>query len=280
MAESEPLGLRPLRRRFGRYIRSRSRFRRRLRAALDRIADLSEEVFVFGGLLRDLATRAGRISPRDVDVVISGADLDALAATFGRAVRRRTRFGGLVLVVEGWRVDVWDLHDTWAFRTNVVREPSFENLPRTTFLDVEAIAVEYRAKPGKARRVFEHGFFSALAKGQVEINLEANPFQELAVARALVTASAMGYSIGPSLRRFILAHTSTTRVEGLIEAQLDHYRVVRRHSRTLLAWLRHLQDANKHGDESIVLPSAGGVQLNLWDTLNWDALLAETTDLD
>lgn len=274
---ADPVAVTPtsLRKKFGRYVRSRSRFRAPLRATLDRLADLSDEVFVFGGLLRDLATGSGPIAPRDVDVVVSGVPSGTLEDAFRGVTRRRTRFGGLVLAVEGWRFDVWDLNDTWAFRTQVVADPSFQTLPLTTFLDVEAITLEYRPRPGKARRLFEHGFFEAVHNRQVELNLASNPFEHLAVVRSMVIASTMGYALGPSLRRFILDHITVETVEQLVEAQWGHYGVVRRHRRTLAGWLRYIEDAEAQANERVVLPPAGGVQLNFWDTLNWDALAVE-----
>lgn len=271
MDDPKELLAKRLRTRFAQYVASGSRYRAPLIASLNRIADLADDTFVFGGLLRDLATKAGPVMPRDIDVVVSSTDLTRIARAFGPAVRRKTRFGGLVLNVQGWRIDVWELGSTWAFREQLIAPASFADLPRTTFLNIEAIAIELRPRRGKPRRLFEHGFFDAIQRRVVEINLEQNPFNSLAVVRALLVASVTGFKLGPELRRFVLDHADQSSLESLISVQLEHYGVVRRLPSTLRMWLQYLEDADPSvGAE---LPTPGGVQLAFWQTLNWDVLI-------
>ena len=57
---------------------------------------------------------------------------------------------------------IWPLGLTWAFRNGHSGPPSFESLSTTTFLNVEAIAVELWPAKGQGRHVFENHFFDAV----------------------------------------------------------------------------------------------------------------------
>lgn len=161
------------------------------------------QVALFGGLLRDLVVFGRDARPRDVDLVVGGVTGEELAAAFHPYTQRATRFGGLQLRVEGVEIDLWPLEATWAFRTHRFSPPSFSELPRTTFLNVEAVAVVVQlGKDGAAGRVHDAGFFDAVAERRIEINFEDNPRPDLCLARSLDLAARLGYSIGPRLAGF------------------------------------------------------------------------------
>jgi hypothetical protein len=100
----------------------------------------------FGGTLRSLLIsrlvhrREG--CPRDVDIVIQGARLEMLREQFRQLVARETRFGGLQLRRDNWLFDVWPLEQTWGLVNDRVSQPDFAHLPQTTFLNVEAAAID------------------------------------------------------------------------------------------------------------------------------------------
>ncbi len=111
---------------------------------------------LFGGTLRSLLIsrlvhqREGR--PRDVDIVIQGPPLEILRQLFEKRIARETRFGGLQLRSAEWLFDVWPLERTWAIMEDKVGVPSFSYLPRTTFLNVEAVAVDLWPARGRSGR--------------------------------------------------------------------------------------------------------------------------------
>jgi hypothetical protein len=164
-----------------------------------------------------------RVHPRDVDVVIDGASLDAIASAFAPLIERRTRFGGLALRDRDWLFDVWPLADTWAFRQRVIAGSDFSDLPKTTFLNVEAVAIEFIPPTGRERIIVESGFFEGIANRIVEINLEENPFPALCVVRSLITAAKMEFRIGPKLSRYVDDYFARHDLEELVRAQEAHY---------------------------------------------------------
>ena len=264
---------RAVRDRAARFLTSRVRTRRPLVEALTAIVERTAEAYLFGGLIRDLVITTGIVKPRDVDVVFSGADVDELISAIEGSVIRRTRFGGVSVNVCGWRLDLWPLEETWAFRSRLVPTISFGTLPCTTFLNIEAVTLQIKSSPGCPRSIFECGFFDAVRSRTLELNLEENPFPALAVARALVLASRMRYALGPRLVRYIAEYATTVSIEDVLRAQIQHYGFVRRDRSDLERWLvairRHYETAAATAFE---LPVSNSVQLTLWDTQNWDLL--------
>ncbi|WP_223639328.1 hypothetical protein [Corallococcus sp. EGB] len=194
-----------------------------MRTLLDVFRAHDWEVFVFGGTLRDLLAVSATAAPRDVDLVVAGATGEALRAAFARQLVRVNRFGGLRLQVQKLPVDIWTLESTWAFQQKLVPGGDFAQLPRTTFLNVEAVAAEMDTRKGRARQVYGDAFFRAVREQVLEINLEENPYAGLCVVRSLLTARKLHYALGPRLARYLAHHGS--RIDGAeLEAiQRSHY---------------------------------------------------------
>jgi hypothetical protein len=179
---------------------------------------------LFGGTLRDISVHGPWARLRDVDLVVGGVSGDVLLAALGPYVRRKTRFGGLNLNIDGHVFDVWSLESTWAFREfPVILKGDFADLPRSTFLTVEAIAVELNTDLGQPRRFFHHRFFESILSRVVELNFPENPFPQLSVVRSFVTAQKLGFSIGPALSRYIAYFGKRSSPEELYSVQLSHY---------------------------------------------------------
>jgi hypothetical protein len=240
-----------------------------LLSTVQRIVRHKWEAFLFGGTLRDLMVFGASKQPRDVDIVIAGATTDELADVFGDLLCKRTRFGGLHLQSRGWMFDIWPLSDTWAFHQPEYAgsNTDFANLPRTTFLNVEAIAVELATTRGKTRRVYEHGFFEALREQKLEINFEENPFPSLCVVRTLVTAARLQFSIGPKLAKYLVHYGKIFSAEELVEVQVNHYGWCRRTASQFDLWLRAIEDQYESGvstSSGVRLPSASSHQSDLF----------------
>jgi hypothetical protein len=168
-----------------------------------------------------LGPKAGR--PRDVDIVVEDVSLEELSGTFGDFVFRRNRFGGLQLALRDWSVDVWPLSSTWAFKQTNDAAGSFFRLPQTTFLNIEAVAVDLTGRAGKPRQVYSSGFFDSLERRVLELNYPDNPFPALCVVRSLVMSNKLGFAIGQNLRHFIRTHAEALSLDDLIAVQKRHY---------------------------------------------------------
>lgn len=253
MADTEVARLEAcLRRNAGDFLTARSAWLPPLAAALARLPGPPCSTFLFGGLLRDVLFHGPSADPRDVDLVVGGTTTDELAAALAPFIDRRTRFGGLQLVVSGVPIDIWPLEETWAFRRPGMPPASFAALPATTFLNLEGVALELLLPSGQVGRLYACGFFEGVLDRTLEINYEDNPSPVLCVTRSLTLATRLGYSIGPRLRRFLVAALERIPIEDLLAAQAADGGCVRCSLDVITSWRSALLSPN--GSNTPVLP--------------------------
>jgi hypothetical protein len=219
--------------------------------------------YVFGGVLRDLLVLGLRKKPRDIDIVVDNGTTAELREALTPHIRRENRFGGFQLQINRWNLDVWPLDSTWAFVNNTGLEPNPENLPRTTFLNVEAIAVGIDEN-GLVSDIFEHGFFDGIESRTLQINLKDNPYPALAAVRALATARKLGFFLSTELGRYIVDMENLLGTDALIAAQDSHYGYVRFRKREIHSLVMHIkQQLKSTSSAQVVLPDTNLVQLPL-----------------
>jgi hypothetical protein len=252
-----------LRERIGRFFASRARERRQLLRTLKTLNGFSAPVYIFGGVIRDLMLSGPSISPRDVDLVVGRIDLHDMTTVFAEGLQRRNRFGGLHVAIHGWHFDVWPLAETWAFRRNSVTPVTFEMLPKTTFLNIEAVVVRLDTRKWRYREIYTRGFFEALLTRTLEINCVANPYPILCVVRSLLMAAKLNFSIGPKLADYICEHTRTAGVDELMDVQLQHYKRHVYDEDTFNRWLSAITSQRKLSKMSPVRLPLNISQLNL-----------------
>ncbi len=219
--------------------------------------------YLFGGVLRDLLILGRRQRPRDIDVVVAGESRQ-LDPDLAPNIRHKNRFGGFRLELSRWNVDVWQLEKTWAFQHNAHLLPQPENLPRTTFLNVEAVAVSI-GHHGRAESIYEHNFFRAIQTKTIDINFEDNPYPALATVRALATAFRIQFTLSPNLARYILNAERSQGASGLIAAQETHYGYVRFRRSEIKSLIRFIgEKLSKDPNIPVSLLPLQGVQMSLW----------------
>ena len=233
-----------LRDKMSRFLTGDSLRRKPVRDVLHQMTCCHWNAFLFGGVARDILRFGIKARVRDVDVV-ADAPANALYEHLQTYVKRRTRFGGLHMVNERWLFDVWPLADTWAFRECHIAHADFERLPKTTFLNVEAVAVELKPRRGRKRSIYSHGFFEAFLNEVVDINLRENPYPGLCVVRSLLTAERLDFAIGITLADYILEEFGNTDIEQFLSVQKSHYgcHMVGKHQ--LLHWIHDIRDQRK-----------------------------------
>lgn len=254
-----------LRHRISDFLTKETRGRKPMQSVLRHIYENQWPAYLFGGAARDLLSNGLRAQVRDVDVVIGDVSISDMRKVMERHVKRTTRFGGLHMEHRGWLFDMWTLNDTWAFRESHVRRVDFAYLPKTTFLNVEAIAIELGGNTKQKRTIYSHGFFEAFLNRTVEINLEENPYPALCIVRSLLTTSRLNFAMGPLLTRYILHHRRNIEIEELLSVQRNHYGRIFMDADLLCKWFGAI--ANQHGVDkqgNARLPGASR-QLALWE---------------
>jgi hypothetical protein len=241
---------------------------------IKRITSRGWEGFIVGGTIRDLVLSPGQALPRDIDIVVCGASLSDLAVLYSDLITRRTRFGGLhltrrVYLDHSQRVfydlvfDVWPLEETWAIRQFCL-PVIISSLTNTAFLNLDAIAAEIATVRGRPRAVSDHGFFDGIKRRELEINFAPNPFPEVCIARSLLMAAKLRFSIGRDLAGFICKEFRHLGVDALMSAQISHYGSARCSAEELLTWIRSIEQQFKAGASKIMLPVSTPRQRELW----------------
>jgi hypothetical protein len=229
--------------------------------------------YLVGGTLRDLLTRPGDgdpvLQPRDIDIVVGGATRENLKRLLQDklALERLTRFGGLHFskLLSGSRVlfDIWTLSDTWGFGSLKIA-PRIENFPRTTFLNIDSCAIELLQPTGKQRACFERGFFASMANHVLDVNYAPNPYPYVCVARALVMAARLEFTVTRTLAEFILNHTGAGGIGAIIEAQQSHYGIVRCNAAELGTWIDGIRRQFDSGQSTISVEVSEARRSKLW----------------
>jgi len=217
----------------------------------------------FGGTLRSLLMsrlvngRPGR--PRDVDIVIQGPPLEILRELFGSLISRETRFGGFHLHDAEWEFDVWPLERTWGIVQDRIAQPDFGDLPNTTFLNIEAAAIDIWPGTSGERQIYSGNdqFFKAIIDRVVEVNRIENPFPELCVVRSLILVSELDFCIGRGLVHYVAIHGPAISESELEKVQHRHYGEVRVPGAILREWIKFVTaSVNGHSTGFIRLPIA------------------------
>jgi hypothetical protein len=191
-------------------------------------------------------------APRDLDIVLAQNCVAEVKAELSAHVERTNRFGGLHLSIHEWDVDVWSLEQTWAFRNDDRFEVTFEDLPKTTFLDVDAVAVSIAEG---ASHVHENGFFDAIRAETVGLNYRPNPYPALCAVRALDIAQRLDFSLDAELVSYILKTVREHSTSALVEAQESHFGEVRLPLSALNRIIRTLREGYNTGHGSVRLSS-------------------------
>lgn len=139
---------------------------------LDFVADIAPAsgVYLFGGLLRDVALYGKRGFNSDVDVVIDG-DWQSVKNFLSKKGAQMNKFGGFRINVNGWPVDIWNAKETWAIKEGYVSFNGISSLIDTTILNWDGILMNWKEK----NFIFREDYFDELKSLTLDIVLEKNP---------------------------------------------------------------------------------------------------------
>src|SRR5439155_7774209 len=253
MAELQQQRTKYIRRAISRFITDDSLWPSKFREMIQDFRRSRWNAFLFGGTPRGIYHKGARYLPRDLDIVLEDSAFREFASIYKNQIQRRTRFGGLRLSFHGVHVDAWPLSKTWAFREGFVKEVAFERLPQTTFLNIDAIAVELSPGSGKARRIFDSGFFSAYSRRLLDINLAENPQPVLAAIRSLRLAETLGFDISNRLAHYISDVFHNVALTESLKIQKSHYGTLYYDVETLESLAEKLQYELNHNEGRLAL---------------------------
>ena len=214
---------RDLRARLGRFVATDSkRHYPHLYSVLEDIRNNNYPAFLCGGAVRNMLLCNNSI-PRDLDIILGYVSREQLETLFPDHNKEKTSLGGLKLQVKDWSIDMWPIQDTWAFKEGKVTGKGFSDYPKTTFLNIDAIAIQLFSKRRQKREIYSKGFFEAIAERTIELNFEENPAPAECIVRALWIANKFKFVIGPRLARYMISYTNQMEIEELAEIYQRRY---------------------------------------------------------
>ena len=177
------------------------------------------DVYLFGGILRDLALHGQRGFNSDIDLVVEG-NWPNCAAYLNKLGAQHNKFGGYRLTVAGWPIDIWNAKDTWAIREGLVPYHDISSLTETTVLNWDAILMNWRTK------IFIHkrSYIEAIRQRILDVVLEQNPNptgMAVRVFRHLCLKDAMKITI--SAATYLAKCANTYTYQELKNAELQSY---------------------------------------------------------
>lgn len=178
------------------------------------------DVYLFGGVLRDLALLGSKGFNSDIDLIVEGnwhhfvSYLDSLNA-------HKNKFGGYRLIIGKIPVDIWHAEETWAIKNGHVTYNGIASLTETTVLNWDAILMNWRT------RTFVHrkNYFEEINERVLDIVLEENPNplgMAVRVFRHLCLKDAR--KITPSAVRYLANCAKIYTYEEIKNAEFKSYR--------------------------------------------------------
>ncbi len=128
------------------------------------------DIYLFGGILRDLLLFGKRGFNSDIDIVVEG-DWSNLVPFLAHRNARKNKFGGYRLTICNWPIDIWNARDTWAIKQCIVPYSGISSLTDTTVLNWDAILMNWRTK----QFIHKHDYFQEINTRALDIVLEDNP---------------------------------------------------------------------------------------------------------
>lgn len=246
-----------LRARVSRFVADNSKWCSYRYEALRKIRDFKGKAFLCGGAVRDILLSDSRnnIIPRDLDIILGYAEVKKVADSFSDCTKRWNCYGGVSIQVKDWSIDMWPLDKTWAFEKKYVEGKGFSDFPKTTFLNIEAIAIQLFSKKGKKREIYSNGFFEAIINRTIEINLKENPNPPTCVVRSLSVAKKFKFAIGPNLAMYIKHYVNQIGLEKLLELYQVRYSSFHLSVNELYSYIKAIEEQLRVSDrEPVQLP--------------------------
>lgn len=177
------------------------------------------DLYLFGGVLRDLALFGEKGFASDIDIVVDG-DWDLIRQKLLKLGAKENKFGGLRLMHNELPIDIWLAKQTWAIRNEFVAYRGIVSLLDTTVLNWDAILMNWRTKGFLYRR----DYFSDLNNGYMDIVLERNlnPLGMLVrILRHIIQKDAN--SISYQVLKYAYSSSHKYTYEEIVEAEYASY---------------------------------------------------------
>ena len=198
----------------------RERARDKSLASLIACTNAYDNIYLYGGVLRDIALYGIARFRSDIDMVyVGGIPSTELVTVLGLPFHRN-RFGGFRIQTERWSVDLWQAEKTWAFLEGLREYKSIESLLDTTITNWESIL--YCVDGG--RLICKENYFDDLRRRYLDVVFDKNPntlgmYIRLVRAYASKDASILSHKAAQVLSKGLRTHS----FEEMSTYEMAHY---------------------------------------------------------
>lgn len=180
-------------------------------------------VFVFGGMIRDIGLFSVDRFDSDIDLVFSGSELDLYEALSKLDVGKVTsnKFGGNRLNLDIWDVDIWCDKHTWAFEEKHIEFKSIMDLLDTTLMSWDSALYNIRTQ----QLLVKDDYLDNLRKRHLDLVLEQTPNEIGAFVRLLRTILNKDVqSVSQRILNSINSYYSKFDVHEVIEYEMESFK--------------------------------------------------------
>lgn len=163
-----------LRRRVKRFFRSSTQLRTDVYDFVDVLTKNNHfDVYVFGGLVRDIGLFGVRDFTSDVDLVVETqrASLQKALSQLPKHTVTANKFGGFRIKQGSWSFDIWCAKDTWAIKNQFVKYEDISSLLKTTFLSWDSALFDVKNQ----KLICGDDYLENLGNGRLDIVLQHSP---------------------------------------------------------------------------------------------------------
>ena len=228
------------------FLNSHHRGREEVRNALKELR-IYGRIALVGGMLRDIALFGNAGFNSDLDFVIDTYDREKFDQHMTDIGAKLNRFGGYSVPSRKWRIDIWPLERTWAHVHGHTQVRTLGDIRNATFFTSDAIVYDLTSH----EILTQSGYFEALRRKALDINLLPNPNPCGNAVRALRYALLKGFNWETNLSRFMLGILTEFHWKQLCDYEYSSFKT--HHLRTLNETdLRLALEAHCQGTEQLL----------------------------
>jgi len=158
-----------LKKRVLRFFDEKSKRRKSVVLFLNQLSECAD-IYVFGGLIRDIALHGVASFDSDIDLVYVG-DQQKVLDFIENYSAKINKFGGYRLDIDGWQLDIWEAKRSWAFEEGYVKYSDVTSLLKTTITNWDSILFNWNHK----NLICDERYFKDINDGYLDIKLLENP---------------------------------------------------------------------------------------------------------
>ncbi len=157
-----------LKQRLMRFFDENNESRKPLKSFFDELSEKGS-IYIFGGLVRDLALFGIRKFDSDIDLVYTNNG--GLEAILEQKAISINKFGGYRLKLEEWDLDLWEAKNTWAFKNGLKQFREISSMLDTTITNWDSVLFSWSDK----EIICRESYFKDLQEKYLDIVLKENP---------------------------------------------------------------------------------------------------------